>query len=87
MQAAPDRGPAALRQLAADKLLAAATARKIAGVSLQNRLAVAPMTRVSASAQGLPTPAMAEYYQRFAQGGFGLVLSEGLYTDCAFSQG
>ncbi|MET3105978.1 2,4-dienoyl-CoA reductase-like NADH-dependent reductase (Old Yellow Enzyme family) [Oxalobacteraceae bacterium GrIS 1.18] len=57
------------------------------GVQLQNRLAVAPMTRVSATAQGLPTQAMAEYYHRFAQGGFGLVFSEGLYTDQAFSQG
>jgi len=57
------------------------------GVPLQNRLAVAPMTRVSASAEGLPTPAMMDYYQRFAQGGFGLVFSEGIYTDRAFAQG
>jgi len=57
------------------------------GIQLQNRLAVAPMTRVSASPEGLPTPAMVEYYHRFAQGGFGLVFSEGLYTDRAFSQG
>jgi len=54
---------------------------------LRNRLAVAPMTRVSASDSGLATPRMAEYYARFARGGFGLVISEGIYTDAQFSQG
>jgi 2,4-dienoyl-CoA reductase-like NADH-dependent reductase (Old Yellow Enzyme family) len=57
------------------------------GVQLTNRLAVAPMTRVSASVEGLPSQAMLDYYRRFALGGFGLVISEGLYTDQAFSQG
>jgi 2,4-dienoyl-CoA reductase-like NADH-dependent reductase (Old Yellow Enzyme family) len=57
------------------------------GVQLQNRFAVAPMTRVSASPEGLPTQEMLAYYHRFAEGGFGLVFSEGLYTDQAFSQG
>ncbi|RCW75699.1 NADH:flavin oxidoreductase [Pseudorhodoferax soli] len=56
-------------------------------LQLANRLAVAPMTRVSASAQGLPTPHMADYYRGFAEGGFGLVITEGLYTDEDFSQG
>lgn len=63
------------------------SAFKLKDVPLQNRLAVAPMTRVSASPDGLPTQAMIKYYHRFAQGGFGLVFSEGLYTDRAFSQG
>jgi len=57
------------------------------GVQLKSRLAVAPMTRVSASPEGWPTPVMVDYYHRFARGGFGLVFSEGLYTDRAFSQG
>jgi 2,4-dienoyl-CoA reductase-like NADH-dependent reductase (Old Yellow Enzyme family) len=57
------------------------------GVELTNRFAVAPMTRVSASAEGSPSQAMLEYYRRFALGGFGLVISEGLYTDQTFSQG
>jgi 2,4-dienoyl-CoA reductase-like NADH-dependent reductase (Old Yellow Enzyme family) len=56
-------------------------------LTLSNRLAVAPMTRVSATADGLPTARMADYYGRFAAGGFGLVITEGLYTDEAFSQG
>lgn len=59
----------------------------IAGRTLRNRLAVAPMTRVSASEAGDATAAMAHYYERFAKGGFGLVISEGLYTDQAYSQG
>ena len=57
------------------------------GVLLRNRLAVAPMTRVTASETGAPTRAMHDYYARFAKGGFAMVISEGLYTDKAFSQG
>lgn len=53
----------------------------------KNRLAVAPMTRVTATATGVPTATMRDYYARFARGGFGLVITEGLYTDKAFSQG
>lgn len=59
----------------------------INNVPLANRLAVAPMTRVSATASGFPTQAMHDYYLRFAEGGFGLVITEGLYTDETFSQG
>lgn len=54
---------------------------------LANRLAVAPMTRVSASADGLATARMAKYYAEFAAGGFGLVITEGIYTDDAHAQG
>jgi len=56
-------------------------------LTLPNRLAVAPMTRVSATAGGVPTARMADYYAQFAQGGFGLVITEGLYTDEAYAQG
>lgn len=56
-------------------------------LSLPNRLALAPMTRISATPDGLASAAMQRYYQRFAQGGFGLLITEGLYTDQAFSQG
>jgi 2,4-dienoyl-CoA reductase-like NADH-dependent reductase (Old Yellow Enzyme family) len=59
----------------------------LGSLALPNRLAVAPMTRVSASADGVPTARMADYYAQFAQGGFGLVITEGLYTDEAFAQG
>ena len=59
----------------------------VRALALPNRLAVAPMTRVSATADGMPTARMAGYYAQFAQGGFGLVITEGLYTDEAFAQG
>lgn len=57
------------------------------GLSLSNRLAVAPMTRVSATAAGHATMQMADYYEAFAAGGFGLVITEGIYTDNAHAQG
>lgn len=59
----------------------------LGGLSLRNRLVVAPMTRVSATADGRPTPHMTGYYRSFAEGGFGLIISEGIYPDKAFSQG
>ena len=59
----------------------------IGRIALRNRLAVAPMTRVSATAEGHATDAMADYYSAFAKGGFGLVITEGIYTDKAYSQG
>ncbi len=59
----------------------------LGSLALPNRLAVAPMTRVSAGADGVPTTCMGGYYARFADGGFGLVVTEGLYTDEAYSQG
>lgn len=57
------------------------------GLTLPNRLAVAPMTRVSATDDGQATERMTRYYERFARGGFALVISEGIYTDQAYSQG
>lgn len=59
----------------------------LGGLTLRNRIAVAPMTRVSAGEDGRATPRMADYYGAFAQGGFGLVITEGIYTDEAWSQG
>lgn len=63
------------------------TAPDINGMTLWNRLAVAPMTRVSATQDGAATETMARYYERFARGGFGLLITEGIYTDQAHSQG
>ena len=60
---------------------------QLGGHVLRNRLAVAPMTRVSARPDGTPTAEMADYYTEFAAGGFGLVISEGTYPDTAASQG
>ncbi|WP_232629609.1 oxidoreductase [Methylobacterium sp. Leaf118] len=63
------------------------TATEIHGLTLRNRFAVAPMTRVSAAEDGTPTETMARYYERFARGGFGLLITEGIYTDQTFAQG
>ena len=60
---------------------------QIGNLHLKNRLSVAPMTRVSAMADGTPTARMAEYYRAFAAGGFGLIITEGTYLDDRFSQG
>ncbi|HKS12205.1 MAG TPA: NADH:flavin oxidoreductase [Pseudomonas sp.] len=60
---------------------------RMGNVTLKNRFAVAPMTRVSATEAGTPTEQMATYYERFAKGGFGLLITEGLYTDQQYSQG
>jgi 2,4-dienoyl-CoA reductase-like NADH-dependent reductase (Old Yellow Enzyme family) len=51
----------------------------IGDVELTNRIALAPMTRVSATADGLATDRMGAYYRVFAEGGFGLLITEGLY--------
>lgn len=60
---------------------------RVGGLRTANRLVVAPMTRVSAAPDGTATPEMAEYYAGFARGGFGLVVTEGIYTDAVHSQG
>ena len=62
-------------------------ALRIGRMALRNRLAVAPMTRVSATDGGCATERMSRYYAAFAEGGFGLVITEGIYTDKAYSQG
>jgi len=56
------------------------------GTRLTNRLAVAPMTRVTATHEGVPTDKMSRYYSRFSKGGFGLIITEGSYIDHEFSQ-
>ncbi|MCL7749966.1 NADH:flavin oxidoreductase [Halalkalibacter sp. MEB205] len=58
-----------------------------AGLHLGNRIALAPMTRVSASEDGLATDRMVKYYSKFASGGFSLLITEGVYPDEQYSQG
>ncbi len=60
---------------------------EIGKVTLDNRIALAPMTRTSATAEGNPTDRMGDYYRVFAEGGFGLLITEGLYIDQHASQG
>lgn len=53
-------------------------------VTLRNRIAMAPLTRQMAEADGTPTDEMAAYYARRARGGLGLVITEGTYEQDAF---
>lgn len=60
---------------------------KIGTITLDNRVGVAPMTRTSATQEGLATDEMVRYYTKFASGGFGLIITEGVYPDDKYSQG
>ncbi|GAN78064.1 NADH:flavin oxidoreductase [Acidisphaera rubrifaciens HS-AP3] len=60
------------------RLFAPAT---LAGVTLRNRIAMAPLTRQMAEADGTPTAEMVAYYARRARGGAGLIITEGTYPD------
>jgi len=60
---------------------------QLGAVSLKNRIAVAPMTRISATEDGYVSNDMIRYCQGFAEGGFGLIITEGIYPDLAHSQG
>ncbi|MFC4273643.1 NADH:flavin oxidoreductase [Achromobacter aloeverae] len=53
----------------------------LGGLSLRNRLAVAPMSRMQGQDDGLPSPDTAPYYARYARHGVGLIITEALYTD------
>ncbi|RPE71776.1 2,4-dienoyl-CoA reductase-like NADH-dependent reductase (Old Yellow Enzyme family) [Pacificibacter maritimus] len=50
------------------------------GLSLKNRIVMAPMTR-GMSPDGIPTDDVAGYYERRAEGEVGLILSEGTVID------
>ncbi|WP_422659249.1 NADH:flavin oxidoreductase [Paenibacillus sp. EC2-1] len=58
----------------------------IGRITLKNRVGVAPMTRISATEKGLVTDRMVKYYRSFADGGFGLIITEGTYIDDKYSQ-
>ena len=47
---------------------------------LDNRLVMAPMSRYFCPG-GIPTPELAAYYRRRAEGGCGLIITEGTYID------
>lgn len=52
----------------------------VAGLSLPNRIVMAPMTRAF-SPRGVPGTVVADYYRRRAEGGAGLILTEGTWID------
>ncbi|MPT48926.1 MAG: NADH:flavin oxidoreductase [Sphingobium sp.] len=53
---------------------------ELGALTLPNRIVMAPMTR-SMALQGIPGDANAAYYRRRAEGGVGLILSEGTVID------
>ncbi|MGW9019057.1 oxidoreductase, partial [Priestia megaterium] len=59
---------------------------KLGNTTLTNRVGVAPMTRTSATPEGLVPDQMVSYYTSFVRGGFGLIITEGTYTDKKYSQ-
>ncbi len=54
---------------------------KLGRFTIKNRIAMAPLTRQMAEADGTPTDEMAAYYARRARGGVGLVITEGTYEE------
>ena len=56
---------------------------KIGAFTLRNRIAMAPLTRQMAEADGTPTDEMAAYYGRRARGGLAMIITEGTYEDDA----
>lgn len=58
----------------------------IGTITLKNRVGVAPMTRITATENGFATEKMLNYYRSFAEGGFGLIITEGTYIDDKYSQ-
>ena len=59
----------------------------LSNIKLDNRIGLSPMTRTSATPEGLATDQMVSYYTNFARGGFGFIITEGIYPDNTFSQG
>jgi 2,4-dienoyl-CoA reductase-like NADH-dependent reductase (Old Yellow Enzyme family) len=53
---------------------------RLKSLALKNRIVMAPMTR-SFSPLGVPTPEVARYYTRRAEGDVGLIISEGTVVD------
>ncbi len=56
-------------------------------LNVKNRITLAPMTRISATLKAIPTSEMLNYYRSFAEGGFGLIITEGLFIDETHSPG
>jgi len=54
----------------------------VKNLSLPNRIVMAPMTRTK-SPGGIPGPEVAAYYRRRAEGGVGLIVTEGTYVSPA----
>lgn len=60
---------------------------RIRGVTLPNRLGVAPMTRMSSVADSIPRPDVLDFLVRRARKGAGLVTTEAIVSDYESAQG
>lgn len=54
---------------------------RLGPLALKNRIAMAPLTRQSAEADGTPNDEMVAYYARRARGGVGLIITEGTFEN------
>ena len=59
---------------------------KINNLDIPNRFAMAPMTR-NKSPNGIPGQNVADYYERRAKGGVGLIITEGVEVSHPSSSG
>lgn len=75
-----DSSEAEISDYGADLLKTLDTPFSLKSLRLKNRFAMSPMTRYFAP-DGVPTEEMAAYYRRRAEGGAGLIISEGLGLD------
>ena len=62
------------------------TKANLKNMELCNRYILAPMSRASAKDDGTATLQMAEYYARYAKGGYALLIAEGAFTDSKYAQ-
>ena len=58
----------------------------IGSLKLKSRIAMAPMTRRMASEDGIPKESIINYYRQRAEGGTGLIISEGTFIDSKHAQ-
>ncbi|MCH9814636.1 MAG: NADH:flavin oxidoreductase [Epsilonproteobacteria bacterium] len=58
----------------------------IGNLTIPNRIVMAPMTR-SKSPQNIPTKEVVQYYKRRAEGGTGLIITEGTFIDHPVANG
>jgi 2,4-dienoyl-CoA reductase-like NADH-dependent reductase (Old Yellow Enzyme family) len=60
---------------------------EIKGRRLKNRIGLAPMTRMSSSADGIPRQDVLDFLVRRAKNGVSIINTEGIVTDYESAQG
>ena len=62
-------------------------ALNLKGLSLRNRIVMAPMTRSFSGLEGVPGADVAAYYRARAEGGVGLIITEGVVVNMSDARG